>query len=265
MKHICLIAAMIAVAGCGSATEVAPTRYNFGIVDGANQVSTAGTSALQKKITAQLTRDPQGEFAWVDFLLPTKAYAQGLTLPGDPVADAIVCGREAAEGEPQVIPLCAFTLADGKAVNSVKPGTKAGTFTLLFTAQIASQQPVQDSTTVVVEAGPASQILFCSIPGITGLTTGKAPVLHPGDVIDIRNCLVRDQWQNDLPAARSVVDSVARDDYMSASGIAAAIKGSVYVVPPDMVCPIVLNGLGCHVVYFWVGSARSAAQFNVQP
>jgi hypothetical protein len=56
-------------------------------------------------------------------------------------------------GEPKVVPLCAFTLADGKAANSVQVGTKAGTYNILFTAQVPSQEPVMDSTQVIVDPG----------------------------------------------------------------------------------------------------------------
>jgi hypothetical protein len=150
------------LAACGSSTDTAATRYNFAVIDGRGQTSTAGTATLAKPITSQLTRDPQGQFATrvFDLLAPAKAYAQGLTLAGDPVANAIVCGREAATGEPQVVPLCAFTLADGKAPNVVQPGTKAGTFNMVFTAQVPSQEPVIDSTTVTVEAGPMASTVF---------------------------------------------------------------------------------------------------------
>jgi hypothetical protein len=153
------------LAACGSSTETSPTRYNFAVVDGLNQKSTAGDLALAKPITAQLTRDPGGKFASrvFDFLRPSIAYAQGLTLAGVPVADQIVCGRESAPGEPKVVPLCAYTLANGKAANTVQGGTKAGTYNILFTAQVPAQEPVVDSTTVTVEAGPMAAHDF--LPG----------------------------------------------------------------------------------------------------
>ncbi len=161
MRRSILSIALFALAACGgSATDVGPTRYNFAVVDGRNQTSAAGDATLTNRITSQLTRDPQGKFAVLDFLLPTKAYAQGISLAGEPVAGAIVCGRVAPIGEPQVVPLCAFTLADGKAANVVQPGTKAGTYNILFTAQVPSQEPVKDSTTVVVEAGPMAGTIF---------------------------------------------------------------------------------------------------------
>src|SRR3954469_10676150 len=130
--------AIIALAACGSATDTVPARYNFAVVDGRNQQSVAGATSLAKPITTQLTRDPQGEFASrvLDLFKPAIAYAQTISLAGDPVPDAIVCGRESGQGEPKVVPLCAFTLADGKAANSVQGGTKAGTYTILFTAQV---------------------------------------------------------------------------------------------------------------------------------
>lgn len=156
MKLALPVVALILLAACGSsATDTGPDRYNFAVVDGANQISTAGDATLAKRVTSQLTRDPNGTFAArvFDFLAPTIAYAQGLVLSGTPVAGAIVCGREAKLGEPQVIPLCAFTLADGKAANAVQPGTKAGKFNILFTAQVPAAEPVKDSTTVTVQAG----------------------------------------------------------------------------------------------------------------
>jgi hypothetical protein len=149
---------LLSLAACGSSTDTGPARYNFAIVDGSNQRAMASSFApLGKPVTTQLTRDPQGEFASrvLDFFKPAIAYAQSINLAGDPVADAIVCGRESSPGEPKVVPLCAFTLADGKAANTVQGGTKAGTYTILFTAQVPSEEPVVDSTTVIVEAGPA--------------------------------------------------------------------------------------------------------------
>jgi hypothetical protein len=157
LRTVPVLAAVLACSS-SSSTDTLPTRYNFAVIDGGNQASVAGTPRLAKPVTSQLARDPAGKFARsgaFDFLFPRAAYAQTLTVPGTPIANAIVCGREAAPGEPQVVPLCAFTLADGKAVNSVEPGTKAGTFNILFTAQVPSQLPVQDSTTVTVLPGPA--------------------------------------------------------------------------------------------------------------
>ena len=154
MRTVALVLALLSIA-CSSSTDTGPVRYNFAVIGGMNQASVAGASVLATPITSQLTRDPQGKFATrvFDFFAPAVAYAQGLVLSGTPVANAIVCGREATVGEPQVVPLCAFTLADGKAANSVQPGTKAGTFNILFTAQVPSTAPVKDSTTVTVNAG----------------------------------------------------------------------------------------------------------------
>jgi len=165
MRFLSIIGAALVAAACSSSTDTSPTRWNFGIVNGANQLSTAGSGSLAQPITSQLTRDPQGKFASnrvLDFLLPTVAYAQGLTLSGTPVAGAIVCGREAKPGEPQVVPLCVFTLADGTAPSTIISGTKAGTYNVLFTAQVASQLPVKDSTTVTVAAGPVDPQLHVS-------------------------------------------------------------------------------------------------------
>lgn len=155
---------------CGGSTDTKTTRYNFAVVDGLNQASTAGSASLSKPITSQLTRDPQGKFATrvFDFFAPAITYAQSLSLSGDPVAGAIVCGRVAPIGEPQVVPLCAFTLADGKAANVVVPGTKAGAYDVLFSAQVPSEAPVVDSTKVTVEAGAATAGEMFGHPSYTG-------------------------------------------------------------------------------------------------
>lgn len=168
------------VAACGSSTDTGRTRYNFAVVDGGNQRSAAGTPSLQKQITSQLTRDPNGTFASrvFDFVAPAKAFAQGLSLAGTPIADQIVCGEETAPGEPKVVPLCAFTLADGRAANSVQGGTKAGVYTMRFTAQVPSQEPVKDSTTVTVEAGPADPNFR-----ITGNPIVSSPATLPASAV----------------------------------------------------------------------------------
>lgn len=152
---------LLALMACSSSsTDTKATRYNFAVVDGMNQHSTAGAATLAKPITAELTRDPSGKFAngAFDFLKPSIAYAQGITLSGEPVANQIVCGRESNVGEPKVVPLCAYTLADGKAANTVQGGTKAGTYNILFTAQVPSEAPVVDSTTVTVDPGAPATV-----------------------------------------------------------------------------------------------------------
>lgn len=169
------VLSLLSLAACGGtgSTATVPTRYNFGIVDGANQRSVAGTAALAKPVTAMLTRDPQGHYASrvFDWFAPAIAYAQSLTVPGDPVPNKLVCGEETGVGEPKIVPLCAFTLADGKAANSVQGGTKAGTYTMRFTAQVTTQMPVKDSTTVTVEAGALAK------NNLTGLTQfGLSPL-----------------------------------------------------------------------------------------
>jgi hypothetical protein len=178
------------LAACGSSTDTSPVRYNFGIIDGRNQLSTAGAATLARPITSQLTRDPQGKFATrvFDFLVPEKAYAQGLSLAGDPVANQIVCAREAGPGEPQAVPLCAFTLADGTAPIEIKGGTKAGVFVVTFTAQVQSQEPVRDSTTVTVQAGPMVTNAFSH--GTT-YSCFVSPAVFPSDAL-------RDQYGNDV-------------------------------------------------------------------
>lgn len=182
----------LVLAACSSSTDTSSTRYNFAVVGGMHQSSTAGSAQLPAPITSQLTRDPEGKFASrvYDFFAPAMAYAQQqIPLPGEPVEGAIVCGREAEPGEPQVIPLCAFTLSDGKAANTVKPGTKAGTFDVVFSAQVQSQQPVVDSTTVIVEAGTAAQI---------GTTTFGPIAVTVDGTIDIHDIIlnVRDKYSN---------------------------------------------------------------------
>lgn len=190
MRLTLLCLALVGTIACGGSTDVQPIRYNFAVIDGANQKAAAGTSTLAKPITAQLTRDPQGEFALFDLLLPTKAYAQGINLAGEPVANAIVCGREALAGEPQVQPLCAFTLADGKAANRVVPGTKAGTFNVVFTAQVPATEPVKDSTTVIVLAGPVT---------VNRYAQGRVDFGESPFSVDSNGNYVMDQYGNPVP------------------------------------------------------------------
>jgi hypothetical protein len=196
MRASILCAAALVLSACGSSTDTLPTRYNFAVIDGRNQASVAGSAQLAKPITSQLARDPNGQFAsgLFNWLAPAVAYAQTLTVAGTPVANAIVCGRETLAGEPKVVPLCAFTLADGKAANSVESGTKAGTYNIVFTAQVPTQAPVKDSTTVTVAAGPA-----------VGAGGGQCNTDQPGcylvsvgDVLDLHITFNRawDQYNN---------------------------------------------------------------------
>jgi hypothetical protein len=197
MKTFLVLGLVALLAACGSSTDNTPTRYNFAVIDGKNQASPAGSATLARPITSQLTRDPQGQFASrvLDFLAPEKAYAQGINLAGTPVADAIVCGRVAPVGEPQVVPLCAFTLADGKAANVVQPGTKAGTYNVVFSAQVPAAEPVVDSTTVIVQAGPAS--LTFRTPG----TLNPSPYTLPDNT-------VQDQYGNGVTGYSVIGDDI---------------------------------------------------------
>ncbi len=188
---------VFAIMACGSGKDLidpGPTRYNFGIVDGANQSSTAGAAALPQPITSQLTKDPGGKFATrlKNFVLPVIAFAQGLQMPGTPVAGALVCAREAGPGEPTAFPLCAFTLGNGKAPITIKGGTKAGVHHVVFSAQVPSQEPVKDSTVVTVEAGPATVNAYNE--GFT--TTGTSPWLVDNNPVDR---FVRDTFGNPVP------------------------------------------------------------------
>lgn len=189
--RILLAVAVLIVAGCGDGkalVDPGPTRYNFGIVDGANQSSVAGANQLPQPVTSQLTKDPNGKFAnrLRDFILPLKAFAQGLQMPGTPVAGALVCAREAGPGEPTAFPLCAFTLADGKAPITVKGGTRAGSHWVRFSAQVQSQQPVTDSTIITVVAGPVASHKFSKGSGYLCWT------VFPAD-------FVVDQYGNPVP------------------------------------------------------------------
>jgi hypothetical protein len=188
MRRLSIVLLVLVAAGCGGGiSEPGRTRYNFGVVAGADQSSPAGASSLDHPITTQLTKHPQGRFAdrLIDLLLPIKAFAQ-LAMPGDPVAGALICAREAAPGEPTVFPLCAFTLSDGKAPNTVRGGTKAGTFTVVFSAQVPSEEPVRDSTTVTVLPGPMATHRFQ--PGTGYLCWTVFPAEH-----------VLDQYGNSVP------------------------------------------------------------------
>jgi hypothetical protein len=195
MRSLLLLSAISLTLACGGATDTRATRYNFALIDGVNQSSVAGAAALPKPVTSQLTRDPNGKFAdrILDFVGPAAAYAQQIALAGTPVANAIVCGRESLPGEPKVVPLCAFTLADGKAVNTVESGTKAGTYNVVFTAQVPSQQPVTDSTKVVVEAGPMDSHVFIHGNGFTCWT------VFPEYSALVGGAFVRDKYGNAVP------------------------------------------------------------------
>lgn len=212
MRTVAFVLALLSIACGGSGgTEPGPVRYNFAVVDGRNQAAPAGAGQLANRITSQLTRDPQGTFASRaldrvgDFLLPALAYAQGLTLAGEPVQGAIVCGREALPNEPQVQPLCAFTLADGKAANTVVPGTKAGTYNVVFTAQNVGTEPVKDSTTVIVQAAAPSEVVLLDAPNGRTLAVGASLDLRPLVVF------VRDQYANDVAWSQMTPGVALRD------------------------------------------------------
>lgn len=202
MRHFTLAAAVLSLAACGDGKALidpGPTRYNFGIVDGANQSSVAGANQLPQPITSQLTKDPGGKFATrlKNFVLPVIAFAQGLQMPGEPVAGALVCAREAGPGEPTAFPLCAFTLGNGKAPITIKGGTKAGVHHVVFSAQVPAEEPVKDSTVVTVEAGPPTIIVINE----GGSYPGRAsPGVFPADML-------RDQFGNLVPF-RLIVDSI---------------------------------------------------------
>ena len=248
MKSIALCLSLIALTACGGSTDTKAVRYNFAVIDGANQISAAGDAALEKRVTSQLTRDPQGTFATrvLDFFAPAIAYAQALTLSGTPVSNAIVCGREAIAGEPQIVPLCAFTLADGKAANTVVPGTRAGTYNILFTAQVQSQEPVKDSTTVKVLAGPVDGI------ALIGTFDGKPRTLAAGSTYDVRQLLGRalDAYGNEVTAytvsGTGTVPGVAvdgPDPGTEVDGCVATAAGPVATLPVEP---------GTYTLCFWV-------------
>jgi hypothetical protein len=194
-RNLSALVVIAALTACGgNSTDTGPLRYNFAVIAGKNQESTAGAVTLAAPITTELTRDKNGTFARgaFDFLLPREAFAQSLTMTGTPVAGALVCAREAQPGEPQAVPLCAFTLADGTAPIAIKGGTKAGTFVIAFTAQVQTQLPVKDSTTTIVNAGPVTINRY--VPGIT--IGGQTPLIvdnGPGDP------LVLDAFGNRVP------------------------------------------------------------------
>lgn len=192
-----LVVAALSLAACGGSgtTDTGPARYNFAVVDGSNQVSTAGDVTLSKPITSELTRDPNGTFAKgggvFDFLLPAKAFAQGLTLKGTPVANTIVCGRITASGEPQIVPICAYTDTAGKVPSTIMGGTKAGKFNLLYTAQVPAGSVVADSTSVTVNAGAVTVNQFSSHGGVILVGPASSP--------DIVYHLISDKYGNAVP------------------------------------------------------------------
>lgn len=203
-----VMAFLFTLAACGGGDAIAPLpdRYNFGVVDGANQSQVAGASTLGQPITSQLTRHEQGKFARLQrIILPPFAYAQGLTMPGTPVAGAIVCAREADPGEPKAFPLCAFTDANGKAPITIQGGTKAGAFRVVFTAQVQSQQPVRDSTAVTVEAGPIAFNFYT----VCGSRFGGPVPTWTVDNLSVGQPFVRDQYGNRVPYRLVVNGDVA--------------------------------------------------------
>ncbi len=250
------IALSISLAACGGKDAFAPPpdRYNFGVVDGGNQSSVAGASALGQPITSQLTRDPNGKFAYrlQRILLPPFAHAQGLTMPGTPVSGAIVCAREADAGEPKAFPLCAFTNALGKAPITIQGGTKAGTYRVVFSAQVQSQQPVRDSTDVTVEAGPPATWQFRNTP---------IPSLPTGTTLDLRSLALyaQDQYQN----------FIRREVWIQMTpGVALRHGGEPGVPSPDFYSWTVTFGAqwsGKRVyVYAWLGNARDWFAVDIQ-
>jgi hypothetical protein len=269
MRALAALVLALILGACGGSTETQATRYNFGIVDGSNQKSTAGTATLAKPITSQLTRDPQGKFATrvFDFFAPAIAYAQSLTLPGDPIADAIVCGRESAPGEPKVVPLCAFTLADGKAANTVEPGTKAGSYNIVFTAQVASELPVKDSTTVTVEPGPA--VNPTNQPAGGGWDQPR--LVRVGESITIVPVIdARDQYGNAIPDyAKTAATGLAARNGSEPGEVTPDVTGTLtYIVEPKWAVTAdgtVCERLPCRVyLYFWVGIFRGMGTLDVQ-
>jgi hypothetical protein len=271
MKTPSAILAAFLLAACGaSSTDIQPTRYNFAVIDGANQASTAGAALLAKPITAQLTRDPQGKFATrvFDFLAPSIAYAQGIVLSGTPVANAIVCGREALPGEPQVVPLCAYTLADGKAANSVQPGTKAGTYNVVFSAQVPTQMPVKDSTTVTVLAGDVAKYVVARFTPVGGFVR-QAGLNSTFDIHDV------------IASAADKYDNTIAPPYVFVPGWAVRDGTEPDANPaiPDVTgwtFAVVLNPTGKSVpdpsgnyktrltVYTWVAGVRDFFQLDVR-
>lgn len=238
--HRCFgVMLLLVLSACGgSATGTPPDRYNFAVVDGLNQTSTAGAPTLAKPITSQLARDPNGKYAFsiVNWLAPAVAFAQSLAVPGTPVPNQLVCGEETGAGEPKVVPLCAFTLADGKAPNTVQGGTKAGVYTMRFTAQVPTEMPVKDSTTVTVEAGTAD-------PNYLSTTS---PYSHSPAVVEAG--AVQDQYGNPVPF-RVVTDGRIQVKSVTTGDVDArtiAFDASLYDNLQDHV--VELRGVGDAVV-----------------
>lgn len=259
---------MLSLAACGGSTDTKTIRYNFAIVDGQNQSTTAGTPTFAKPITSQLTRDPEGKFATriFDFFAPAVAYAQSIVLKGEPVAGQIVCGEESGAGEPKVVPLCAYTLADGKAANSIEGGTKAGTYTLRFTAQVPAEMPVKDSTTVTIDPGPAVNPNNQDVD--PGFVSPRA--VRVGETVTFAAVInARDQYGNAIPDyAKTATTGIAVRRGNEAGEPTPDITGTLSYTVEDKYA-VTADGstcdrLPCRIyVYFWVGIFRGSAALDV--
>lgn len=183
-----LAAALLGATACGGSTDVGATRYNFKVIRGLNQTAAAGSSKVGNPIVSKLTTAPDGQFAsrsrW-NFLRPRVAFAQEISVKGNPVVGGVVCAPIPKAGEPTPFSICTNTLADGTAPFAYTPGTKAGVYNIKFVAQTETSSLVTDSTTLIVEAGPAD-------PNYRG-SLGN-PYLHSPAVID--STAVQDQYGN---------------------------------------------------------------------
>jgi hypothetical protein len=259
MRKLSLFVLTLAIAACSSSTATQPTRYNFAVVAGQNQQSTASDAAPEQSVKSMLTSDPNGTFASRvldrvgDFLAPAVAYAQGLTLTGTPVANTLVCGREAKPGEPTVVPLCVYTLPDGTAPSAIKAGTKAGTYTMPYSAQVPGQSPLPDSTPFTVLPGAPVQIGVGNFGG-DSILVGATYDLHKAITV------VVDKYSNAI---------YTMGDTTSNYSPSYAVRGAVSDVPaaPDAAGWIVTPGLkapGKVFVFLFAGGTIVAGPLGLK-
>lgn len=195
-----VLLALALVAACdsgGTNPEDGPVKV--GIVSGNNQVVVAAPAkALPAPIVAQLVRLPNGTYALLqnaaDFVLPTKAYAQGIVLTGSPIPGGVVCGLPADSLRPlKPMIACVNTGADGKVSYPFSHGTVAGESKGIVQASINGVVVTLDTARATVVHGP--------VAAMGGFLRDTA--VTPGQVIDFTTFPVSviDYYGNRIPQA----------------------------------------------------------------